>query len=101
MQDLMASLDKRLQTQGATKPAVRIARHSRSYKCRCGNPVFFDNTLCIACGSTPGFGPDEGRAVALDRGPAPGTWRLEGRTELDKLCANRESPAACNWVIYA
>ena len=101
MQDLMAALDKRLQSHGATKPAVRVARHSRFYKCRCGNPVFFDNTLCLVCGSTLGFVPYEGRVIALDPGPDPGTWRMEGRTELGKFCANRESPAACNWVMYA
>jgi hypothetical protein len=79
----------------------RLARHSRLYRCRCGNPVFFLNTQCLACGSQLGYLPDEGRIAALDRGAEAATWRAEGRTELLKACAHRESPAACNWMLFA
>ena len=100
MQDLLESLDKRLDTQ-RKKRDERVARHSRAYKCRCGNHMFFDNTLCLACNSQLGLLPDEGRVAALDPGPTAGTWRVEGRDEVLKFCANRHSPAACNWMMYA
>jgi len=53
----------------------RVARHSRSYQCRCGSRVFFRNTLCLACNSQLGYLADEGRVAALEPGSAPGTWQ--------------------------
>jgi hypothetical protein len=53
-----------------------------------------------ACQSQLGYLPDEGRIAALDPGPA-GHLDARGRKELLKFCANRESPAACNWMMYA
>jgi hypothetical protein len=100
MQDLLQSLGARLETQWKKRDRG-AAGHSRSYKCRCGNPVFFDNTLCLACKAPLGFLPDRGRVAALDPGPAAGTWRVEGHEELFKCCANRDSEAACNWMVYA
>jgi len=79
----------------------RVARHSRSYQCRCGSRVFFRNTLCLACNSQLGYLADEGRVAALEPGSAPDTWRTEGREGLLKFCANRDSPAICNWMTDA
>ena len=79
----------------------RLARHARSYLCRCGNRIFFRNTLCLACHSQLGYLPDEGRMIALDPGSAPGTWRGEGCAGDLKLCSNRRSPAWCNWTLDA
>lgn len=77
---------------------IRAARHARLYRCRCGNRVFFRNTLCLACHSPLGYLPDEGRMAALDPGPVPGTWRVDGRDDLLSLCGNHDSPAVCNWM---
>ncbi|MBS0321867.1 MAG: putative zinc-binding metallopeptidase [Proteobacteria bacterium] len=76
----------------------RIARHLRQYRCRCGNRVFFRNTQCLACHAPLGYLPDVGRIVALDPGPYPGTWRVEGRDDVLRCCANRDSAAICNWM---
>jgi hypothetical protein len=100
MQDLLQTLGDRLE-QARADTRARARRMSRAYKCRCGNPVFFDNTQCLACSSQLGFLPDEGRVAALDPGPRPGTWTTPGRQEVLKFCANRHSPAACNWMMYA
>src|SRR4051794_5801954 len=100
MQDLLQTLGCNLEAQRADT-RTRARRLSRSYKCRCGNHVFFDNTLCLSCDSKLGYLPDEGRVAALDPGPAPGTWTTTGRTGALKFCANRNSPAACNWMLYA
>jgi hypothetical protein len=100
MQDLLEALGRSIGAQ-RKKRDPRAERHSRAYKCRCGNHIFFDNTLCLACKSPLGFLPDVGKVVALDPGPTQGTWRIEGRDELGKFCANRESHAACNWMMYA
>ena len=100
MKDLIQTLGANLEARRADTRA-RAQRMSRSYRCRCGNQVFFDNTLCLHCDSKLGFLPDEGRVAALDPGPKPGTWKTPGRDDVLKFCANRNSPAACNWLLYA
>ena len=84
-----------------TQLKQRVSRHARSYQCRCGNRIFFRNTLCLACRSQLGYLPDEGRMAALDPGASPDTWRVEGRDGVMKSCANRDSAAACNWVMHS
>ena len=66
----------------------RAARHSRTYRCRCGNHVFFRNTQCLNCRADLGYLPDEARVASLQAGPRPGTWLAEGREERLKCCAN-------------
>ena len=70
MDDLLQALGESLEAQ-IKDQKERATRLSRFYQCRCGNPVFFDNTRCVACGSELGFLPDEGRLVPLDPGPQP------------------------------
>jgi len=94
-----AVMDDRLTTSQTLDG--RAARHSRSYRCRCGNPLFFANIQCLACQAQLGFLPDEGRIAALDPGPEPGTWYVQGRRQLLKYCANRKSVAGCNWMMNA
>ena len=100
MQDLLQSLAKRIEAK-RNKRDERAERHSHAFRCRCGNDIFFDNTLCLACKSPLGLLPDTGEVVALDPSHTHGTWHVEGRKELLKFCANRDSQAACNWMIYA
>jgi hypothetical protein len=97
---MQESLDKGLDNQ-LQELDERLARRARSYKCSCGSRIFFRNTLCLACNSQLGYLPDEGRLAALASGPAPGTWRADGRDDLLKFCANRDSAAACNWMALA
>ena len=100
MSELLESIDDNLSIQPISIEE-RAARHSRSYKCCCGNPVFFANTLCLACNSQLGYLPDEGRVAALEPRSEPGTWWAQWRSDALKFCANRESAAACNWLLYA
>jgi hypothetical protein len=99
MMDLLQSLGEGLEVAAPRKPAdERAARFSRAYRCSCGNPVFFANTQCLACGSQLGYFPAEGRIAALD---PDHPWRVQGRPEQLKFCANRQTAAACNWMVFA
>jgi hypothetical protein len=100
MQDIQESRDTSPSDQ-ANQVNIRVARHIRAYRCRCGNRIFFRNTLCLECQSQLGYLPDEGRVAALDRGPAADTWYADGRDDVLKFCANRATPAICNWMTYA
>jgi hypothetical protein len=86
------------------KESWRPARTSRGhvYRCRCGRPVFFRNSLCLGCQAPLGYDPEQGQVLALSPGPEAETWRLEGEGEsagLRRRCENLNSPAGCNWLI--
>ena len=74
----------------------------RRYQCRCGRPVFFRNSVCLACRSPLGYEPDLARICPLDE-EEDGTWTLAGWLHMKayKRCANLETAAACNWLLDA
>ncbi len=78
----------------------------RRYQCRCGRPVFFRNSMCLACRAPLGYEPHLARICALDPGErsttGQETWMLSGWLPLKvyKRCANLEA-ASCNWLIEA
>src|SRR5438445_3621270 len=59
----------------------------RYFECRCGNFLFFDNSMCLKCGSEVGYDVVSDRMIALDPG-APA-----------RRCQNGLDYAVCNWVI--
>jgi hypothetical protein len=76
-------------------------RHSRTFLCRCGNHIFFRNSLCVGCQAPLGYLPGDARLVPLDPGPQPRTFAAEGGRPSQKYCRNREMPARCNWMLAA
>jgi hypothetical protein len=81
--------------------ARSVPRHSRSFRCRCGRPVFFRNSLCLGCSSPLGYVPVRSEVLALAPGDAPGTWRVPDDARAYKSCANLHSAAGCNWLVAA
>jgi hypothetical protein len=75
--------------------------HSRTFFCRCGNHIFFGNSLCLGCQAPLGYLPGDARLVPLEPGPQPGTWTVDGGRAPQKYCGNRETPARCNWMLTA
>jgi hypothetical protein len=84
----------------------------RAFSCRCGRPVFFRNSVCLACGTPLGY--DAAQRVLLPLEPAPShrdpngaepgahRWRAESsrRSAVHYFrCANLSTPAACNWLV--
>lgn len=75
----------------------------RAYKCSCGNPVFFGNSMCLKCNKALGYEPNLARVVSIV--PIRGTneWRIHERGNGESLayrrCANLNTPAACNWLL--
>jgi hypothetical protein len=64
--------------------------HRRLYTCRCGRPVYFQNSLCTACKAPLGYVPDSGDIARWSR---PGARHLarQRRRELGHL------PALCKF----
>lgn len=75
-----------------------------SSSCRCGRPIYFQNSVCLGCQSPLGYSPSLQRIHALAEGPDPGTWVIDGDPEnptIWKRCKNFDSPAGCNWLVQA
>jgi len=47
----------------------------RNYHCHCGQPVFFRNSKCLACGTPLGYDCERGMLLPLMPGPRKGSWR--------------------------
>ncbi len=80
----------------------------RAFRCRCGRPVFFRNSECLACHTPLGYDPVRRQLLPLERlerlEPAqtgPALWRAAGsrRSRAYQRCAQLDGPAACNWLV--
>ncbi|MFA9439623.1 putative zinc-binding metallopeptidase [Uliginosibacterium sp. sgz301328] len=77
-------------------PALR-----RAWRCTCGQPVFFRNSQCLACGRALGYEPNSGLLSTIEPADDDGGWRLAADTSprIYRRCANLDTPAACNWLV--
>ncbi|HJV70756.1 zinc-binding metallopeptidase family protein [Ideonella sp.] len=80
----------------------------RAYHCRCGRPVFFRNSECLACHTALGYDPVRRLLLPVEpltgEAGAPGLWRAVGGrrgTRRYRRCSHLASPAACNWLVEA
>lgn len=73
------------------------------FLCRCGKPVFFRNSFCLACKAALGYEPEQARLFALEPTDDPNQWRLHGEeaSGLYRRCANFATAAGCNWLVKA
>ena len=75
-----------------------------AFSCRCGRPVYFNNSVCLGCQAPLGFEPELLQVRALQPGPQPDTWKVDGEEDAAptwKRCENFASPAGCNWLTRA
>lgn len=74
----------------------------RPFECRCGARVFFENTVCLSCGSALGFLPDRGELRAIEA-LATNEHLLRPHLDVDstyRRCANYGN-GICNWMVRA
>lgn len=73
----------------------------RSYVCRCGNTLFFDNTQCLACGGEAGFCPGCRTLVPL-LSQGPGCYQCGNSACGATLakCWNYSEYAVCNRCVF-
>ncbi|MBT8421397.1 MAG: putative zinc-binding metallopeptidase, partial [Gammaproteobacteria bacterium] len=60
----------------------------KTFHCRCGQPLSFDNTRCLRCGESVGYDPLSVAFLVPD--PA-----------VHRHCANRTEHGVCNWLVAA
>jgi hypothetical protein len=83
---------------------VSVARPliARSFRCRCGRPVFFRNSECLACHTPLGYDPARRQLLPLEAAGAEGLWRAVGgraSTRTYRRCQHLDGPSACNWLV--
>lgn len=90
----------------SARPRPAAPHTPRAFSCRCGRPIFFRNSRCLACGTALGYDPTRGRLLPIEpvEQPGPGGWwRLAqpGRaaTLRWRRCSNLDTAAACNWLV--
>lgn len=76
----------------------------KTFHCTCRQPLFFQNRKCLACGSAVAYDPTS-RVLTAVKPESGGRWSLrkDGRRPrpVFRFCAQRESAAACNWLVPA
>ncbi len=101
MNPLFDIITKQLTEVWKTK---ELSGRGQSYRCTCGRPVFFHNSLCLGCKSPLGYEPNQAQVRALIPGKEVNTWHIAGMEETSLLwrqCENFSSPAGCNWLVPA
>jgi hypothetical protein len=70
----------------------------RTFHCTCGSRVFFDNSICLACGRELGFALDKMTMLALD--PSADGVHVIAESAYAK-CQNYATQGICNWLVAA
>jgi hypothetical protein len=86
----------------STITGAALGQSVRTYRCQCGEPIFFRNSTCLTCNTPLGYHPEQARLLPLKPVADTKTWTLwedDGQTYL--RCANLHTPASCNWLVPA
>ncbi|MEM8500970.1 MAG: putative zinc-binding metallopeptidase [Pseudomonadota bacterium] len=71
----------------------------KRFRCRCGQLIFFDSTVCVRCNERLGFNP-ETLDMCTVNSDADGIWRTEAKSAF-KMCKNTIDFQNCNWLVEA
>lgn len=71
----------------------------KTFRCDCGNQVFFENTHCVACGRLLGYDAALGVMRALTSAAGNRLGAADGT--LYRLCGNGRDYQVCNWLVPA
>ncbi|MBL9083368.1 MAG: putative zinc-binding metallopeptidase [Planctomycetales bacterium] len=104
MRNILEAITKRLvEAWKSDEPSGRRS----SFRCRCGRPVYFHNSLCLGCKTPLGYEPELQQVRALEPAAEPDTWTVVANEGEDiepivwRRCENFASPAGCNWLTRA
>jgi hypothetical protein len=76
----------------------------RAFSCRCGRPIFFRNSRCLACERALGYDAERRQLHAIEPvADEEGLWQesgVEGGPRW-RRCVNLDTASGCNWLIDA
>ncbi len=80
-------------------PVHQIVEYMNLYTCaKCENLLYFENTLCLNCGSAVGFYASSLSMKTLALGTAPAFTDIKNSKQTWRYCENARH-ASCNWLI--
>jgi len=71
----------------------------KRFDCSCGSRVYFENVVCLACGSELGFLPDMGRLSAITPNGSGEFLAHEETNHHYRKCQNYVAEGVCNWMV--
>ena len=73
----------------------------KTFHCQCGQTVFFDNAICLACNTVLAYSFEQARMLSLQAAPEAGAevWRDIQEGGLYRFCGNRSQHDICNGII--
>lgn len=76
----------------------------KSFRCACGNPLYFENAQCLECGRPVGLLPDTRQLTGFDVG-GDSNWRIptagDTHRKAYRPCLNYSQHQVCNWLVPA
>ncbi|PSJ17794.1 zinc-binding metallopeptidase family protein [Nitrosomonas supralitoralis] len=70
----------------------------KTFQCRCGNNLHFENNQCFSCNRMVGYLPDESQLSALEPS-VDGSWLALLNNQNYRLCKNNVDYSVCNWMV--
>ena len=72
----------------------------KTFRCACGNTLYFENHQCLVCGRTLGFLPEQGVLSALEqKGDSWESLHVIAAGLRFRKCRNYEQENVCNWMV--
>lgn len=88
------------QKAGYRHQLVHSLSDMKTFRCHCGNTVYFENTHCLQCSRTLGYLPEHAVVSALESTDDE-RWQAlypQAAGKLYRKCTNYESEEVCNWM---
>lgn len=70
----------------------------KTFRCDCGNNLYFENSQCLACGRAIGYLPDAQQLSALEP-LAKNNWSALLNRKSYRQCSNYSQYQVCNWMV--
>jgi hypothetical protein len=73
----------------------------RAFRCDCGQPLFFANSVCQSCGREVGYSPEREQMLTFNEPTGPVNSTAAGETDDVgyRSCSNRINHNVCNWLL--
>lgn len=73
----------------------------KTFRCACGNELYFENTQCVACGYAVGYLPDRRTMSTLAPTAGEGWCALAADNAIYRMCDHYTQAHVCNWMVPA
>lgn len=71
----------------------------KTFHCKCGNALTFENSQCLTCSRAVGYLPDERQISAIE--PVADGWLALLNNRPYRQCSNYAAYNVCNWMVPA